>query len=113
MILEVAVHSGFPVLDTTPHVLTAAKILDPTRVFVVQHEDVLNPHWLNPGTPSVGEQQHGDSLLHERPFVLIPSAVSRFSWNLIFDPDSAEGLCAKHRQQRFALDPRLHPPAST
>jgi RES domain-containing protein len=109
-ILEVAVHTGFPVLDTVPHVLTAARVLDHTRVFVVQHEHVPNPNWLRPGTPGSGQQGYGDSLLRAHPFVLIPSAVSTFSWNLIFNPETAEGLYVVQQQDRFALDTRLHPP---
>lgn len=98
-------------MDTVPHVLTVARILDRTRVFVVQHEDVPNPNWLRPGMPSAGQQTYGDSLLHDHPFVLVPSVVSTFSWNLIFNPETADTLYAVHQQDRFALDTSLHQPA--
>ena len=48
-ILEVAVHKGFSVLDTVPHVLTEMRVLDGDEVHVVAPEDVPNPNWLNPG----------------------------------------------------------------
>jgi RES domain-containing protein len=108
-ILEVAVHKGFPVLDTSPHVLTRARIPDPGRVHVVRPADVPNPHWLHPGQPSAGQREFGAVLLTAHTFVAFPSAVSSFSWNLIFDPAQAKGLYDGVEQTRFALDPRLHP----
>ena len=110
-ILEVAVHKTFKVLDTVPHVLTCAEIVDPAGVYVVQPGMVPNPNWLRPGTPSAGQQDFGDQLLTAHLFVLIPSAVSTHSWNLIFDRDIAAGLYALSAQEDFALDTRLHPPA--
>src|SRR5262249_55604812 len=62
-ILEVAVHKGFIALDTVPHVLTSAGIVDGGRVHVVQPEDVPNSNWLRPGIPSTGQQAFGDALL--------------------------------------------------
>ena len=44
-------------------------------------------------------------------FVLVPSAVSAYSWNLLFDAERAKGAYSVVLQQRFALDTRLHPPA--
>jgi RES domain-containing protein len=110
-ILEVAVHTGFAALDTVAHVLTAVRILDPSRLHVVQPEDVPNPNWLRPGIPSGGQQGFGDALLAAHPLVLIPSAVSIHSWNLIFIAAAAAGLFALKSQERFALDPRLASPA--
>lgn len=112
-ILEVAVHKGFRALDTVAHVLTGARVLDPSRVLRLNAEDVVNPNWLVPGTPSMGQQQFGNELLAEHPFILIPSAVSRHSWNIVMNPDLAEGLYEVVIQERFALDTRLNPPAST
>jgi RES domain-containing protein len=109
-ILEVAVHKGFAALDTVPHVLTAATILDPTHVHVVQAADVPNPNWVRPGIPSAGQQAFGDALLARHRFVLMPSAVSTQSWNLIFVAATAAGLYVLRAQERFALDTRLHPP---
>ena len=70
---------------------------------------VPNPNWLTPGIPSAGQQVFGDALLARRPFMLIPRAVSRHSWNLIFVASASAGLYALRFQERFALDTRLHP----
>ena len=112
-ILEVAVHKTFAVLDTVPHVLTALKITDPASIHVVDPATVPNPNWLRPGIPGAGQQAFGDALLAAHAFVLIPSAVSTYSWNLLFDAAKAKGAYTLERQERFALDTRLHPPART
>ena len=109
-ILEVAIHKTFRTLDTVPHVLTALKIEDPSTIHVVEPSAVPNPNWLHPGIPGAGQQAFGDELLKDQMFVLIPSAVSTHSWNLIFDPTRAAGSYSLKLQERFALDPRLHPP---
>lgn len=109
-ILEVAVHKTFAVLDTVPHVLTAFEVTDVSAVHIVQAADVPNPHWLRPGIPSAGQQQFGEDLLAAHRFVLVPSAVSSHSWNLIFDATRAAGAYVRISQERFALDGRLHPP---
>lgn len=109
-ILEVAVHKGFQALDTVPHVLTCARVIDFTQAYPVLPETVPNPNWLFPGSPGRGQQQYGDSLLAQYPFILIPSAVSRHSWNVLMNPSAAEGLFELISQERFALDTRLNPP---
>ncbi|WP_349617938.1 RES family NAD+ phosphorylase [Azotobacter salinestris] len=109
-ILEVAVHKGFRALDTVPHVLTAARLLDPSRIYRVDPEEVPNPNWLIPGTPSLDQQRFGDELLAQHPFILILSTVSRHSWNIVMNPALAEGLYEQVLQERFALDTRLNPP---
>ena len=109
-ILEVAVHKGFRVLDTSAHVLTSASVADPTRVHVVAAADVPNANWLRPGMPSAGQQAFGDALLLKHPFVVIPSVASTHSWNLLFDAGRARGLYQATAQEPFALDTRLHPP---
>lgn len=91
-ILEVAVHKGFRVLDTVSHTLTRARLIDPGRVHVVRPEEVRSPHWLHPGQPSAGQREFGAALLAWHDFVVLPSAVSTFSWHLLFDPSQAEGL---------------------
>jgi RES domain-containing protein len=111
-ILEVAVHKTFRTLDTVPHTLTAMEILEPSSVHIVQRTDVPNPNWLRPGIPSAGQQQFGDDLLSKHKFILIPSTVSTFSWNLIFVGANARGAYSLKSQVRFALDTRLHPSAS-
>lgn len=109
-ILEVAVHKGFRVLDTTPHMLTSATITGPARVHVVTAGDVPNPNWLRPGIPSAGQQAFGDDLLRLHPIFLIPSVVSTHSWNVVFTAAAAAGLYQNIAQEPFALDTRLHPP---
>ena len=109
-ILEVAVHKTFHALDIVGHVLTSFEVADPTAVFIVMPSDVPNPNWLFPGIPSAGQQQFGEHLLANHLFVLIPSAVSRNSWNLIFDSVQAAGAYTLRSQEVFALDGRLNPP---
>ncbi len=110
-ILEVAVHKTFRTLDIVPHVLTALHVADPADVLVVHPSEVPNPNWLRPGIPSAGQQEFGDGLLAAHPFVVIPSAVSTHSWNLVFVATVAEARYALVMQEPFALDTRLHPPA--
>ena len=105
--LEVAVHKGFLVLDTQPHVLTSAEVIDPATVAVIWPQDVPNPNWLTPGIPSRNQQLFGDAMLARHRFILIPSAVSRHSWNLMFDATKPVADYADVTQERFALDPRL------
>jgi RES domain-containing protein len=111
-LLEVAVHKGFRVLDTTAHVLTGLAVADPASVHVVPPEVVPNPAWLQPGIPSFGQQRFGSELLARHGIVVFPSAVSRHSWNLVFEPQVARGRYALKAQERFAMDTRLHPPDS-
>lgn len=108
-ILEVAVHKGFKALDTVPHVLSAMTIAEASRVRVVEPAAVPDADWLRPGIPSAGQQAFGDTLLRRHPFVVIPSAVSGHSWNLLFVAASAAGAYALRSQEPFTLDPRLHP----
>ncbi|HEY6579222.1 MAG TPA: RES domain-containing protein [Rhizomicrobium sp.] len=109
-ILEVAVHRTFQALDTTPHVLTWARIVDLRQVHVVGGSVVPNPNWLSPGAPSAGQQDFGGELVQTHAFVLLPSVVSVHSWNVIFDPSKVAGLYDRVGQEPFALDTRLHPP---
>lgn len=111
-ILEVAVHKKFSVLDVVAHVLSRATVTDLSQVRVVAPADVPNPNWLVPGVPSAGQQAFGDALLKAHAFVVIPSVVSRRSWNVIFDPVRARGLYGAVEQEPFGLDTRLHPAAA-
>jgi RES domain-containing protein len=111
-ILEIAVHKGFVALDTVPHVLTAVAITEPGSVHVVVPESVPNLNWARPGIPGAGQQAFGDALLARHKFVLIPSAVSTHSWNLIFVGAAAAAVYRVRFQEPFALDTRLHPPAN-
>jgi RES domain-containing protein len=110
-ILEVAVHKGFKALDTVAHTLTAIDVTDPSSVHVVQSATIPNQNWLRPGFPSRGQQEFGDDLLARHKFILIPSAVSSFSWNLVFVGSNAVGAYSVRMQEPFALDTRLHPPS--
>ena len=105
--LEVAVHKGFRVLDTQPHMLTSGQIIDATKIHVVMPGDVPNPNWLAPCMPNPNQQRFGDQLLADHLFIAIPSAVSRHSWNLIFDAVKAVGHIKDIIQERHAIDPRL------
>lgn len=109
-IIEVAVHKGFRALDILPHVSTVLEIADSSHVHVVMPADVPNPTWLLPGIPSAGQQAFGASLLAAHRFVAIPSAASRQSWTLIFDPDQARGRYKMALQEQLAIDTRLNPP---
>lgn len=106
-IMEVAVHAGFKILNTVPYVLSEMAIPDPGNVLVVRPEDVPNPHWLTPIPPGPDQQQFGDALLAANKFVVLPSAVSMGSWNLIFLASNTKGLYDLRSQNRFALDTRL------
>jgi RES domain-containing protein len=109
-ILEVAVHKGFRTLDTVPHVLTSLTIAESASVHVVDPASVPNSNWLRPGIPGAGQQAFGTRLLAQHKFIVIPSAVSTHSWNLIFIGATAVGAYAIRSQEPFALDTRLHPP---
>lgn len=110
-ILEVAVHTGFDSLDSVPYVLTCFEILDTSQIKIIQREEVPNPNWLIPAQPSPNQQRFGDQLLEDHPFLLIPSSVSKNSWNLLVSCDLAHGLYKLVSQERFGLDSRLaYPP---
>lgn len=106
-ILEVAVHKGFKVLNTVAHNLHSFTITDASQVHVVQPDDVPNPHWLHPIPPNKDQQEFGDRLIDDHPYVLLPSAVSLHSWNLLVNVTTALSLMANIQYERFALDPRL------
>lgn len=106
-ILEVAVHKGFGVLGRLAHVMTSVVIDDPGRVHVAQPEDLPDPGWLLPGWPSAEQQAFGDRLAEAHPFVLLPSTVSKYSWNLVWNPAVAGHGYRVLMQEGFVLDPRL------
>ena len=103
-ILEVAAHKGFTALDTVPHMLLCARILDPSLVYEVIPEELPNPNWLIPGSPGHGQQSHGNDLLEKHPFIIVPSTVSRYSWNIVMNPNSAKGFFELIIEEPFALD---------
>lgn len=107
-LVEAAVHRGFEVLDTQPHVLSCLQ-LQAAGVRVVQPHELPNPAWLQGGGPSAGQQRWGNALLAEHGIVLLPSTVSRPSWNLVFSPEHAAGRWQLLAQQRLLVDSRLNP----
>lgn len=105
-ILEVAVHKGFRVFDTVPHMLTSFVIADPDTIHVVWPADIPNPNWLTPGIPGAGQQEFGDHLMAANAFVAIPSVVSNRSWNLLFNPVRVgDGSYALRSQDDFGSTP--------
>jgi RES domain-containing protein len=108
-ILEVAVHVGFPTLDTVPHALTSLLVVDPERVHVLEPAAVPDPAWLRPGNPAPAQQAFGDRLLATHDLIVAPSVVSRNSWNLVFIDARAAGAYRLRTQEPFVIDPRLHP----
>ncbi len=110
-ILEVAVHKGFKTLNAVPFVLSSARLLVPwPEVHVIQPADVPNKLWLYPSAFSAAQQAFGYALLQAHELVAIPSAVSRRSWNLMFDAGRAAGKYRLQDQEPLDLDPRLDPP---
>ena len=115
-LVEAAVHRGFEVLDTRPHVLSCL-LIEPLSagepgVRVVLPDELPNPAWLHGGVPSAGQQRFGAALLAEHGVIVIPSAVSKCSWNLVFAPEAAAGRVWLQHQQRLVVDTRLSlPPA--
>jgi len=108
-VLEVAVHKGFEVLDTVPHVVSRARVLDPRDVHVLDLSTVPNENWLRPAIPGHGQQQFGAQLMEQYAFVAIPSVVLPLSWNIVFSPRTAAGKYETVGQSDFSLDTRLNP----
>ncbi len=107
-ILEVAVHKGFQLLDQQPHILTSFTIVDPDRVAVFQPEDFAEQRWLEAGVVAPDQRQWGDRALQAHKMIVLPSAVSRQSWNLIFQAPLPEDWITDVSQTSFVLDPRLN-----
>lgn len=104
-IMEVVVHKGFDTLDTEAHVLTWFRIEASADIHVVKPMDVPDPHWLAPGISAARQKKFGDGLLSAYDFVVLPSAVSSHSWNILFDPGRVSGFSALIEQEQFVLDP--------
>ena len=106
-LVESAVHRGFKVLDTRPHVLTSLEIANLDGIRVVMPTEIPNPAWLEGGTPNQHQQRWGADLLDLHGIVLFPSSVSKMSWNLVFEPGVAAGRYQLRSQQRLSVDTRL------
>ena len=111
-ILEVGVHKGFGALNAVAHVLSVGQLtIQWADVHIVQPEDVPNKLWLYPTAVSAAQQEFGRVRLAAHDVVAIPSAVSRRSWNLMFDATRAAGAYRLVHQESLDLDPRLNPAA--
>ena len=113
-LVEAAVHRGFDALDTRPQVLSCLQVdrlsaADP-GLRVVAPDELPNPAWLHGGTPSAGQQRFGAELLAAHGVIVLPSAVSKCSWNLVFSPEVAAGRVRLLHQQRLVVDTRLNRP---
>jgi RES domain-containing protein len=106
-LVESAVHRGFKVLDSQPHVLTSLEILDVLAVRVVRREEVPNPAWLEGGMPSSHQQHWGAELLEDHGIVVFPSSVSKRSWSVVIHPMAAAGRFQMRAQERLSVDTRL------
>ena len=107
-ILEVAVHKGFAVLDAQPHVLTRFEIATPERVAVIGPGDIPNPEWLDPNDQTPDKRAWGAETIARHKMIVLPSAVSRRSWNLVFQAPLSPDWFGKSEQEDFVLNPRLH-----
>ena len=108
-LVESAVHRGFKVLDSQPHVLTSLEILDLRTIRVVMPDEIPNPAWLEGGTPSRHQQAWGEDLLSRHGVVVFPSAVSKRSWNVVIEPTVAAGRFQLRTQERLSVDSRFSP----
>ena len=112
-LVEAAVHRGFDVLDTRPHVLSCLQIHPladgQPGVLVVPPGSLPNPAWLHGGPPSAGQQRFGAGCLLSPGVLVIASAVSRHSWNLVYSPEVAGARVRLLHQQRLVVDTRLNP----
>lgn len=69
--------------------------------------DIPDADWLDPNSQTTAQRDWGAEMLTRHRILVIPSAVSRQSWNLVFlAPLPAKGI-ADVEQTRFVLDPRL------
>ena len=108
-ILEVVVHKGINAIDETASKLLELEVV-PADVHVVQPEDVPNPNWLIPGSVSPNQQKFGDGLLEKFPLIVVPSVVSKHSWNLIIEVSKGIELVKLKSSDRFGLDTRMTNP---
>jgi RES domain-containing protein len=106
-ILEVAVHSGFSALDAVPHMLVCARIVHPALVKVLLPHSFPNPAWLRPGSYSPNQVAFVQQAMESHPMLVVPSAVSPHSWNLLIDVDRTKGEIERVSVEVFSLDTRL------
>jgi RES domain-containing protein len=106
-ILEVAVHTSLSSLDGVPRALTSFSIKPSPRIKVIYPQEIPDQTWLGHNRSSSIQQAFGDEMLSRHGVLVLPSVVSRHSWNLLFDPLVASGLYQLETQEPFKLDPRL------
>lgn len=111
-ILEVAVHKDFDALDCKPHRLTQARVLDRSRIHVVQPESIANPNWLVPGTRVAASNSSALTFCASTLLCLSLPASRGIAWNMLMNPHLADGLYELVLQEPFALDGRLNKPLS-
>lgn len=111
-IIEVAVHKGFAVLDAQPHILTRFNIAKPKGVAVYFAKDLPDQSWLNPNMQTPAQRVWGAEQMAKAKVIVMPSAVSRNSWNLVFQAPLSDDWISQVSQESFVLDPRLHINAS-
>jgi RES domain-containing protein len=87
-LLEVAVHKDLDVLINTPHIKTAFSINQVADLHIVWPKDIPDTDWLMRNKPTDQQRDFGHDLLDRYAFVALPSVVTKYSWNVIFDPNS-------------------------
>jgi RES domain-containing protein len=107
-IIEVAVHKGFKVLDTQPHILTRFVIAKPEKVKVFAPDKLPKRSWLDPNNQSSDKKAWGGKQIAKHGAIIVPSAVSRNSWNLILSAPLGDDWFGDIHQEPFVIDPRLH-----
>ena len=107
-VLEVAVHKGFKILDTQPHRMTRFTIAKPASVHVIQARSISDKTWLDPNSNTPAQKAWGSERLTKHKIIVLPSAVSTRSWNLVFLAPLASDWFGSIEQSDFVLDPRLH-----
>ena len=94
---------GLEAVRGAPHVLTGFEVIEPGSVHVVRPDAVPDREWLTCDEPHEVQQRWGAALLDAYPFLVIPSACSPRSWNIVFVPDRARGLYRRRVRERLAI----------
>jgi RES domain-containing protein len=87
-LLEVGVHTSLPSLTMVQYVKTAFAITDMADLHIVWPDEIPDEAWLTRGPPSNEQRDFGHALLDQHAFIALPSVVTKYSWNVIFDPTS-------------------------
>jgi RES domain-containing protein len=112
-LLEVGVHVGLPALSNKPHVKTAFSINEMADLHIVWPSDIPDPSWLTRAPPTDDQRDFAHDLLDTYAFIALPSVVTKYSWNVIFDPNSPAFLKSAKwdhlHTELYDLDTRLTP----